>query len=242
MLAFPDSRFESFSVHIGIVSNSAEGACLCMRTICAEGAKHSGASHDHPEISLHIVPLARHMRHLDRGEHQHIAQLMLDSAEKLASIGAQMLISPDSSVHAAMPLVLPQSPLPWLSVSEVVAEAALIAGYKKVGLLGTNWVINSGVYQTALQTYRMECLTPPPTITEAIDDIMISEMFLGIHKIESFRFLQAAAQELKKQGCEAIILGTSEMSLMLSSENLGLPVLSPAKLLAQEALRCVAST
>lgn len=212
-----------------------------MRTICTEGAKHSGASNDHPEVSLHIVPLARHMRHLDRGEHQHIAQLLLESADKLASIGAQILITPDSSVHAAMPFVLPKSPLPWLSVSEVVAEAALIAGYKKVGLLGTNWVINSGVYQQALASYGMQCLTPPVAITDSVDDIMVSEMFQGVHKIESFRFMQAAAQELKKQGCEAIILGTSEMSLMLTTENLGIPVLSPAKLLAQEALRCVAN-
>ena len=110
---------------------------MCIRTICTEGSKLSGASHKHPEISLHIIPLAHYMRHLDRGEHAHIAELMLESAHKLASIGAQMLISPDSSVHAAMPFVLPKSPLPWLSVSEVVAEAALIAGYKKLGLLGT---------------------------------------------------------------------------------------------------------
>ncbi len=214
---------------------------MCIRTICTEGSKLSGASHNHPQVSLHIIPLAHYMRHLDKGEHAHIADLMLESAHKLASIGAQMLISPDSSVHAAMPLVLPKSPLPWLSVSEVVAEAALIAGYKKLGLLGTNWVIDSGVYQETLAAYRMECVLPPQSTTEAIDDIMVSEMFQGVHKIESFRFMQAAAQELRKQGCEAIILGTSEMSLMLTAENLGLPVLSPAKLLAQEALRCVAS-
>ena len=214
---------------------------MCIRTICTEGPKLSGASHNHPEVSLHIIPLAHYMRHLDKGEHHQIADLMLKSAEKLASIGAQMPISPDSSVHAAMPFVLPKSPLPWLSVSEVVAEAALIAGYKKLGLLGTNWVIDSGVYQQTLAAYQMECLTPPSSTTEAIDDIMVSEMFQGVHKIESFRFLQAAAQELRKQGCEAIILGTSEMSLMLTTENLGLPVLSPAKLLAQEALRCVAN-
>jgi aspartate racemase len=173
---------------------------MCIRTICTEGPKLSGASHNHPEVSLHIIPLAHYMRHLDKGEHHQIADLMLKSAEKLASIGAQMLISPDSSVHAAMPFVLPKSPLPWLSVSEVVAEAALIAGYKKLGLLGTNWVIDSGVYQQTLAAYQMECLTPPSSTTEAIDDIMVSEMFQGVHKIESFRFLQAAAQELRKQG------------------------------------------
>ena len=214
---------------------------MCIRTICTEGSKLSGASHKHPEISLHIIPLAHYMRHLDRGEHAHIAELMLESALILAVIGAQMLISPDSSVHAAMPFVLPKSPLPWLSVSEVVAEAALIAGYKKLGLLGTNWVIDSAVYQQTLAAYRMECVVPPGATTEAIDDIMVSEMFQGVHKIESFRLMQAAAQELKKQGCEAIILGTSDMSLCLTTENLGLPVLSPAKLLAQEALRCVAN-
>ena len=228
-------------MHIGIVSCSAEGACNSLRTICTEGARHSGASHAHPEVSLHIMPLANYMRHLDRGDHEQIATLMLQSAKKLASIGAQMLISPDSSVHGAMPLVLPQSPLPWLSVSEVVAEAALVAGYQTIGLLGTSWVVDSGVYQQSLQTYRVQCLVPPPEVTATIDDILLSEMFLGIRKMESFRFFQATVQEMKKQGAEAIILGASEMSLMLNTENLGLPVLAPAQLLAQEALRCVAN-
>ncbi len=212
-----------------------------MRTICNEGAKHSGASHAHPEISLHVVPLATYLPNLHRGDYQQLADQLLVSAHKLANMGAQMLITPDSSMFAAMPFVLPKSPLPWLSASEVVAEAALIGGYRKVGLLATDWVIQNGTFQQALAAYRVECLTPPAATTEAIDDIIVSEMFAGVHKIESFRFMQAAAQEMKKQGCEAIILGASEMSLMLTTENLGLPVLSPAKLLAQEALRCVAN-
>ncbi|WP_210404895.1 hypothetical protein [Hahella sp. CCB-MM4] len=84
--------------HIGIVACSAEGAALCYRTICAEGAKLLGP-HAHPEVSLHTHSLADYVKCLDAGDLQGVGELMLSSAEKLANAGADFLICPDNTIH-----------------------------------------------------------------------------------------------------------------------------------------------
>ena len=77
--------------HIGIVAVSAEGAALCYRTICSEGAMLLGAL-DHPQITMHTYPLAEYMRHVDEGRWDDAGRLLLSSASKLVEAGAQVLI------------------------------------------------------------------------------------------------------------------------------------------------------
>ncbi len=119
-------------LHIGIVACSAEGAALCYRTICAEGAARLGP-HAHPEISLHSLSLADYVTCLDNNDLQGVADLMLTSARKLAAAGADFLICPDNTIHQAFHLVAPASPLPWLHIAEVVAAEAVERGYQKLG-------------------------------------------------------------------------------------------------------------
>ena len=226
-------------MHIGIISCSYEGAAACLRTLCREGAHSAGASNSHPEVSLHLAPLGSYMSLLDKGDHAGVGDLLLESARKLANIGAELLICPDSAMHIARDYLLQQTPVPWLGVTEVVAERALIEGYKKVGLLGSHWLADSQVYKSSLAAYGITCVNISDAAAATIDDILVNELFAGIQKIQSLRFFQATVDELKAQGCEAVILGASEMALMLGSHNLSLPVLNPAYLLAQEALRCM---
>ena len=91
--------------HIGIVACSAEGAALCYRTICVEGAELMG-THDHPEVSMHTHSLAEYMKPIYRDDWSGVADLMLSSANKLAKIGADFLICPDNTIHQAMPYVV----------------------------------------------------------------------------------------------------------------------------------------
>lgn len=113
--------------HIGIVACSAEGAALCYRTVCQEGAPLLGR-HAHPEVTMHTCSLAEYVSCLSRGDLAGVARLMLASAEKLARVGADFLICPDNTMHAALPWVLPRSPLPWLHIAEVVAGEAAERG------------------------------------------------------------------------------------------------------------------
>ena len=124
------------SQHIGIVACSAEGAALCYRTICTEGPKIFGL-HAHPETSMHTHSLADYMAHIDRADWHAVADLMLDSARRLARAGAQLLICPDNTIHQAFQDVRPRSPLPWLHIAGIVAERASARGFRRVGITGT---------------------------------------------------------------------------------------------------------
>src|SRR5262245_28643144 len=95
--------------HIGIVGCSAEGAALCYRTICLEGAALFGQAHRHPEVTLHTPSLHLYAQRLDAGDLAGIADLMVDSAQKLARAGADFLVCPDNTIHQAFDLVQPRS-------------------------------------------------------------------------------------------------------------------------------------
>src|SRR5438034_3780886 len=127
--------------HIGIVGCSAEGAALCYRTVCVEGAQLLGA-HAHPEVSMHTQSLADYIACIARGDWQSVAELMLASANKLAAIGADFLISPDNTIHQALALIERESPLPWLHIADAVAADAAKRGFRCLGLLGTRWLVD----------------------------------------------------------------------------------------------------
>lgn len=227
--------------HIGIVACSAEGAALCYRTICSESPALLGA-HNHPEISMHTPPFADYVRHLDAGDWPAVAKLMLDSAHKLASIGADFLICPDNTIHQALPLLEARSPLPWLHIAGEVAREAAARGYHKLGLTGTRWLVDSEVYPGKLDEHGIAYLRPGPDERDGIDRIIMQQLVYGVFKPEGIRFFQRVITGFKNAGCDAVVLGCTEIPLIINDENSPLPVLDSTRLLARAALRHVAGS
>jgi len=222
--------------HIGIVGCSAEGAALCYRTICAEGAASLGP-HAHPEISMHTPSMSHYVRCLDAGDWEGVADLMLASAHKLAASGADFLICPDNTIHQALPLVLPRSPLPWLHIAEVVAEEAAQRGFKRLGITGTRWLVASEVYPEALRARGLGFQRPTDAERDEIGRIIMDELVYGIFKPEALRSFQQVIDGMKQQGCDAVILGCTEIPLIVDDGNSPLPTLDSTRLLARAALR-----
>src|SRR5262245_60987790 len=170
--------------HIGIVACSAEGAALCYRTICAEGAALLGP-YAHPEVSLHGHSLAAYVACLQRGDWAGVGDLMLASAEALARSGADFLICPDNTIHWALPAILPRSPLPWLHIAEVVAAEAAARGFRRLGVLGTRWLVDGPVYPEALAARGLGALRPTAAERDETDRIIMDELVYGIFKPET---------------------------------------------------------
>ncbi|HUH84332.1 MAG TPA: aspartate/glutamate racemase family protein [Stellaceae bacterium] len=147
------------SLHIGVVGCSAEGAALCYRTICVEGARWLGA-HAHPEVSMHTPSFAAYVACLESGDWQGVGELMLASAKKLAASGADFLICPDNTIHQALPAIEGRSPRPWLHIAEVVAAEAALRRYGRLGLIGTRWPVESEVYPVKLGALGFDCVRP----------------------------------------------------------------------------------
>jgi aspartate racemase len=222
-------------LHIGVVACSFEGAGLCYRTICLEAELLLG-KHAHPEITLHNHSLGEYQPHIERGSWQAVGALMLDSAKKLAAAGADFLICPDNTIHQAMPFVLPQSPLPWLHIAEVVADEAAARGFRRIAILGTKWLVASEVYPEQLGARGLAWMRPGDDEREAINRIIMDELVRGIVLPEGIATHQSVIARMKAEGCDAVVLGCTEIPLIMNDGNSPLPTLDSTRLLARAAL------
>jgi aspartate racemase len=221
--------------HIGIVACSAEGAALCYRTICVEGGQLLGG-HAHPEVTLQSQSLAAYMECIDRDDWDGVGELMLESAHKLASVGADFLICPDNTIHQALPFVVLRSPLPWLHIAEVVAEEAVRRGFQRVGVTGTRWLVGSGIYPEKLAARGIQSRLPDAEEREECNRIIMDELVRGIFLPEGVAYFQGVMQRMKDAGCDAVVLGCTEIPLIMNDANAPLPTLDSTRLLARAAL------
>jgi len=223
-------------LHLGIVACSAEGAALCYRTLCTEASALLGP-YAHPEVSLHGHSFALYDACITRNDWPGVAELMLDSARKLAATGARFLICPDNTIHQAFPFLEASSPLPWLHIAEVVAAEAARRGFRKLGLTGTRWLVSSEVYPEKLAARGLAWVRPGETDKLECSRIIMEELVNGRFLPEGIRTFQAVIARLKDAGCDAVVLGCTEIPLIISDANSPLPTLDSTRLLARAAIR-----
>lgn len=222
--------------HIGIVGCSAEGAALCYRTICLESEKAIGR-HAHPEVTLHTIALSEYMKHITAGDWAAVGALILRSAAALQRAGAEFLICPDNTIHQALPYVLPSSPLPWLHIAEELGEEAKRRDFRKLGLTGTKFLVRSSVYPEKLDALRIQWAKPTEDQQEKINRIIFDELVRCELRPESLRYFQQVIQGFKQCGCDAVVLGCTEIPLLVNDNNSSLPTLDSTRLLARAAIR-----
>ena len=222
--------------HIGIVAGSAEGAALCYRTICLEAPAVMG-EHNHPEITMNSVPLAAHMRYVRANDWEALAGILAASAHKVAQAGANFAICPDNTYHQSFKYLIPQSPIPWIHIAGAVADEAQRSGFRRLGILGTKYLTESSVYPEALAVYKIEHEIPEEVDREKINQIIFKELVNGIFLETSRLYFNEVAEELKERGCDAVVLGCTEIPLIVNPEDTPLPTLDSTRLLARAALK-----
>jgi aspartate racemase len=223
-------------LHIGIVACSAEGAALCYRTIALEGSQILGR-HDHPEVSLHSHSLAQYMKCVDERDWAGVAELMLSSACKLARAGSDFLICPDNTIHQAFDLVEHRSPRPWLHIAREVAAEAKRKNFKRLAVLGTRYLMEGPVYPEALKAAGIEHRIPKPEQRQRINQIIFDELVNGQLLPRSLAYYIEVIRALKDETCDAVVLGCTEIPLLVSPESSPLPTLDSTRLLARSAIR-----
>src|SRR5262245_53899027 len=226
--------------HIGIVACSAPGAALCYETICVEARQLMGRHHN-PEVSLHTADFAEHVHCLEQDDWDGVANLILTSAKKLAMIGATFVICPDNTAHIAIETVIRRSPVPWLHIADAVAAEAKIRGYRRLGLLGTRRLVESAVYPNILRTAAIQWCLPEPADRERVNQIIFEELVLAkVTARAKADFVRIIEDFRHRKGCDAVILGCTEIPLAVSAEISPLPVLDSTRLLARAALKSAA--
>jgi aspartate racemase len=186
---------------------------------------------------MHTFSLSEYMRYIEKGDWENVADLMLSSVSKLAKVGADFAICPDNTIHQAFDLVVKESPIPWLHIAEEVVAEAKRKEYKCLGILGTQYLMEGPVYPSKITATGIEYMIPEVKDRERINQIIFDELINARFTSEALVYFKGVINELKNKGCDAVILGCTEIPLLVTQENSSLPVLDSTRLLARAALK-----
>lgn len=219
--------------HIGIVAGTADGAALCYRTLCHDAERLMGR-HAHPEITMHALPLDAYLAFIDASDWPGVAALMSRSASVLAHAGADLIICPNNTLHRAIEFV--SSPVPWLHIATAVGAEVICRNFRKVGLLGTHVVMEGAVYHPVFEQHGIEIELPQARERMDLDRIIRTELIRGHYPPRSRQQVQDMISIMAANGAEAVILGCTELPLLLADAPSSLPLLDSTRLLATAAL------
>lgn len=221
--------------HIGIIACSAEGAALCYRTICQRALEYLG-EHDHPRITMDSIPMAATMPYFRNRDMAGVAAVLRRSLETVARAGADFAICPDNTCHMAFSLLEPVAPIPLLHIVRTVGEEAKRRGHKKLGITGTAFLMDGNLYPEMLRELGLDSAIPDAAARERIHNIIFRELVNGIFPEESRLYLNTVVEQFAREGCDAVVLGCTELPLLVRPDDCQLPTLDSTRLLAHQAL------
>ena len=221
---------------IGIVAHSAEGAALCYLTACREDGVQLG-QHLHPTIVMSSVPMALSLPGYESGNHQIVAKVLSEGVQLVADAGADFYVCPDNTAHIVLDQIAADLPLPGLHIAQVVCHEIMKQGWKRVGLLGTKYTMTGPAYERALAQRGLERIVPDEPVREQLNTAIFDELCQAIFNAETTQRFIDAIEDLKARGAECVILGCTEIPLIVTETNSPLPVLDSTRLLAKYAVK-----
>ncbi len=221
--------------HIGIVGCSAEGAALCYRTICTE-AEASMGEWVHPEVSMHTFSLADYMKFILADDWDGVGDLMGRSASKLGEIGADFAICPDNTIHQSYAVATERSSIPWLHIADAVAEQAREQGFTKVGITGTDYLVSGPVYPAALEQFDLQYELPEKPDRRKMNRIVFDELVKGVFSDRSRAYFNDVFDQLGDSGCDAVVMGCTEIPILMDGVDTSIPTLDSTRILARAAI------
>jgi aspartate racemase len=220
---------------LGIVAHSAEGGALCFITACREGAVHLGP-HMHPTIVVSAIPMGLSLEGWEANDHAAVARHLARGVQQVADAGAHFYVCPDNTAHIVLEQIAGELPIPGLHIADVVGREITTHGWKHVGLLGTKWTMTGPVYARALKERGLERLIPEEPMREQLNAAIFDELCQGIFREQTTNLFLQAIVDLQSRGAECIVLGCTEIPLIITSDNAALPVLDSTRLLAKHAV------
>ena len=220
--------------HLGILATTSEGAALCFRVFCQQGAADLGP-HDHPDVTLDCIALARSLPAWERADYQSVRATLSVSVHRLARAGADFFVCPDNTAHVALEQPGPSLALPGLHIAEVVADRAARNGYSRVGLLGTKYTMDGPVYPRALAARGIAAELPVTEDRVILHEIILAELVNGVFTERARQEYSRIIGRLAARGCDAVGLVCTEIPLLVPADASPLPVLDSTRLLARAA-------
>lgn len=217
--------------HIGILAHSAEGSALCYLAACHEGIRQLGP-HLHPDITTSVIAMGHSMPAWERHDLQAIRATLAATVQRLQAAGCDFFLCPDNTAHLALEAEGPALALPGLHIADVVAMSARDAGHRRIGVLGTRWTMDGPLYREALSRHGLAFEAPAPEDRALVHEVIFEELCNGTLRDASRAEFQRVIAQLAERGCDAVVLGCTEIPLLIAPADSPLPTLDSTRLLA----------
>jgi aspartate racemase len=227
---------------IGLLGGMSWESTATYYRLLNEGIKGLYGGFHSAKVLLHSVDFAEIEGLQSAGKWQEAGNLLAEAACRLEVAGADCLLICTNTMHKVADQVAVSIQIPLLHIADATAERIVADGLKTVGLLGTRFTMEEAFYRGRLEnTYGLNVLVPGEAERNLVHDVIFTELCLG-HIVESSRaaYLRIA-EDLAERGAEAVILGCTEISLLLRREDTALTLYDTTALHVQRAIREVAA-
>jgi len=191
----------------------------------------------YPEIIIYSVSFQPYVDWPNQDRWDLVAQGLVQAAQKLEAAGADLILIATNTMHLVFDQVQASVQTPMLSLLDAVAEAILARGLETVGLLGTRFTMEKAFYQDALARRGITVLVPDAADREYVNAVIYDELVAGQIRDESRAGFAAIVQRLAERGAEGVILGCTEIPLLIGEADVGLPLFDTTAIHAEAALQ-----
>lgn len=181
----------------------------------------------YPEISLESISLSEFLKSIEEGDYDKAVLKLLRAIDNLKSSDAEFVAIASNTPHIVLDKVLEKSSLPIMSIVDANAEYIKEKNYKRVMIIGTKYTMKSRLYEKALRSYNIETFIPSEEDMDTIYGIITPNLENGIViPAQKSKMIQISEKYIKKYNADSILLGCTEIPLMIKDKDMSVPVIS----------------
>jgi len=221
---------------IGLIGGMSWESTVTYYQLINESVKKALGGLHSAKILLYSVEFAQIEEMQAAGKWEEAARVLTDAAQALERAGADFILICTNTMHKVAPQVSAGIHVPLMHIAEATAKALLEKGIKRVGLLGTKYTMTQEFYRDKLVEAGLEVLTPDEADMDIMHRVIYDELCLGIVRRESKEEYLRIIGTLAARGAQAVILGCTEIGLLVGQEDMELPVFDTTKIHAEQAV------
>ncbi|MBW1298148.1 aspartate/glutamate racemase family protein [Aquimarina litoralis] len=172
-----------------------------------------------------------------KNDWQSLTQRMIEAAQQLEKSGADLVILCTNTMHLCSEAIIENTTIPFLHIADATGEKIQSQGLQKVALLGTKFTMEKDFYKTVLKNYNVQVLIPELDDREQIHQIIYNELVLGEINDTSREIFKKIIAKLKNEGAEGVILGCTEIPLLIKQSDVDIPIFNTTEIHAEKAVQ-----
>lgn len=220
---------------IGLIGGMSWESTVTYYQIVNETVKQELGGLHSAKVLLYSVDFSEIEEYQAKGEWEKSAKVLTQAAINLEKAGADYIVICTNTMHKVAPEIQKAISIPIIHIAEATADELKKQGITKVGLLGTKYTMTQDFYKNKLLDADIDVVIPDDEGVEIINHIIYDELCLGIISEESKQKYLSVIAELEKKGAQGVILGCTEIGLLIQQKDTKLPLFDTAQIHATKA-------